>query len=82
MYAGLIALINEKLNSPVGYLNPTLYKLAAATKGKNVFRDIKDGATNATSGAPGYSSVNGWDACTGLGVVDGSELLKSLGAEK
>jgi len=27
---------------------------------------------------PGYKLVEGWDACTGLGVLDGTKLLEAL----
>jgi Pro-kumamolisin, activation domain len=74
LYAGLVAILNATLGENVGYLNPTLYALA----GTNVFRDIADGGSNATNGAPGYTSVPGWDACTGLGRVDGGALLSVL----
>lgn len=77
LYAGLIALINSKLGTSVGYLNPTLYSLG----GSAAFRDIDDGVNNENQGdpaAPSYSSGPGWDACTGWGSVDGSNLLSSL----
>jgi Pro-kumamolisin, activation domain len=80
LYAGLIALINEELGQPVGYLNPTLYALAEDPSTTGLFRDINDGASNASGGAPGYTSGPGWDACTGLGVIDGSALLAQLQA--
>jgi hypothetical protein len=80
LYAGLIALLNENLGQPVGYLNPTLYALAADPGVTGVFRDINDGTSNAQNGAPGYKSGPGWDACTGLGVLDGGNLLIELQA--
>ena len=79
LYAGLIATINAALLDPVGYLNPTLYAL-----GGQVFHDINDGRDNSVTiidgtgariTAPGYRSGPGWDACTGLGRVNGSVLL-------
>jgi hypothetical protein len=88
LYAGLIARINATLGFNVGYLNPTLYSLAKTA----VFRDIHDGISNAWTfvvpksnpqqilTAPGYTSVLGWDACTGLGVVDGTQLIQALSA--
>ena len=77
LYAGLIAVINAYMGQPVGYLNPTLYKLAAAP-GQTIFRDIHDGGSNAVSPAPGYTAGVGWDACTGWGSVNGSALLAEL----
>ncbi|MCI4336756.1 MAG: S53 family peptidase [Thermoplasmata archaeon] len=74
LYAGLVALLNARLPKPVGFLNPTLYGLA----GSDAIRNIADGRSNATGGAPGYTSVPGWNACTGLGVVDGNALLRRL----
>ena len=38
LWAGLVALLNEKLGKPVGYLNPVLYGLP-----EGVFRDIDQG---------------------------------------
>ena len=78
LYAGLIAIINKSLGEPVGYLNPTLYALAADPGVTGLFRDINDGVSNGFNGAPGYTSGPGWDACTGLGVVNGQNLLSCL----
>jgi subtilase family serine protease len=74
LYAGLIAVINSRLEHRVGYLNPVLYALG----GTPVFRDIDDGGSNAAGGAPGYTAGPGWDACTGWGSVNGHELLHAL----
>jgi kumamolisin len=76
LYAGLVALINESLGEPIGYLNPDLYTF----KEGYVYSDINDGLSNATGGAPGYTSGPGWDACTGLGSINGNALLTSLRA--
>jgi kumamolisin len=73
LYAGLVALINADLGEPVGYLNPKLYAAPS-----NVYRDINDGISNARGGAPGYKSGPGWDACTGLGSVNGVALQNAL----
>ena len=78
LYAALIATINAHLHTRVGYLNPFLYSKHAA----GAFRDIADGRTNAAGFAPGYLSVPGWDACTGLGSIKGKELLKLLRREE
>lgn len=76
LWAGLIALINQRLGRPAGYLNPLLYSRAADT---NAFHDITTG-TNAVDGTPGYAAGPGWDACTGLGTPDGQALLAALTA--
>ena len=81
LYAALVALINARIGTQLGWLNPQLYLLAreAATYAE-VFRDIKDGLSNAAVGAPGYTAGPGWDACTGLGIVNSTSLLRTLTA--
>jgi kumamolisin len=69
LWAALIALINEQLGKPVGYLNPTLYQRVNQSQ---VFRDIVSGNNN------GYSAGPGWDACSGWGAADGTQLLNAL----
>jgi kumamolisin len=71
LWAGLLALLNQKLPKPVGFFNPLLYGSLA---GKNVCRDI----TSGTNGA--YSAGPGWDACTGWGSPQGATLLAALQA--
>ncbi|MGP0069946.1 MAG: protease pro-enzyme activation domain-containing protein [Isosphaeraceae bacterium] len=70
LWAALVALLNQSLGHPVGFLNPTLYGPDARS---GIFRDI----TSGTNGA--YSAKPGWDACSGLGSVDGAKLLAALG---
>ncbi len=74
LYAGLIARVNALSGAPAGYLNPDLY---APMQG-GVFRDVDDGRSNASGGAPGYTAGPGWDACTGWGSVNGTNLMGAL----
>jgi len=69
LWAGLIARINQKLQTPVGYANPLLY--GAATKA-GAFDDITSGNNGA------YTAGPGWDACSGLGTPIGATLLSAL----
>lgn len=71
LWAGLIALMNQKLGKPVGFLNPLLYGSLA---GNGCFQDITVGNNGV------YPSHAGWDACTGWGSPKGSQLLHALGA--
>ena len=69
LWAGLAALFNQKLGTPVGFLNPLLYgSLAGASRMHDV--------TTGNNGA--YKAGSGWDACTGLGTPDGEKLLEAL----
>jgi kumamolisin len=73
IFAGLIARINELNGKPVGFIHPVLYQTPGA------FKDIADGLFNSCEGAPGYPSIAGWDACTGLGVLlNPSALCQAL----
>jgi kumamolisin len=71
LWAGLLALLNQKLPKPMGFLNPLLYGSLA---GKGVTRDIVSGNNGAFAAGPG------WDACTGWGSPQGSNLLAALQA--
>jgi kumamolisin len=69
LWAGLIARLNQSLNTRLGFVNPLLYKLAASS---SAFQDV-------TLGDNGdYRCARGWDACTGLGTPNGQNLLKAL----
>lgn len=63
LYAGLTALVQESAGQKIAPLHQRLYTSPQA------FRDITVGNNGA------YSAGPGWDACTGLGVVIGSEFL-------
>ena len=70
LWAGLVALMNQKLGHRVGLLNPLIY---GSLVGTGSFRDISSGNNGA------YSAKQGWDACTGWGTPNGTKLLHALG---
>jgi kumamolisin len=63
LMAGLVALFNEKYKKPVGFIHPQIY----ANPG--LCRDITIGNNKTTKTETGYVAGNGWDACTGWGVL-------------
>ncbi len=69
LWAGLLALCNQRLGKPVGFLNALLYTQASA---RASLHDITTGNNGA------YKAATGWDACTGLGTPDGTKLLAAL----
>ena len=78
LYAGLIACINQAKGQPVGELSPQLYKASAS-----VFHDVETGNNSVPKsqyGPPvsGYNAGPGWDACTGLGSINGNALREYL----
>lgn len=91
LYAGLMASINASLGANVGFLNPTLYAFRD-TVCRDINDQLNAGSppnnsvpafTNSLTGrfypaVTGYPSGPGWDACTGLGVIDGGALLGAL----
>jgi kumamolisin len=68
LWAGLVALLNQSLGAPLGFANPRLYALL----GSAAFHDITSGNNGA------YSAGPGWDACSGLGSPDGTQLGSGL----
>lgn len=75
LWAGLVACLNQKLGTPVGFLNPLLYSQVAKAKALN---DITSGSNDITGHIGGYSAGPGWDACTGFGSPNGSALATAL----
>ena len=69
LWAGLIALINQSIGKPVGFVNPLLYQSQSSD-----LNDISSGNNGA------YKAKAGWDACTGLGSPIGTEIAAALGA--
>ena len=69
LWAGLVALVNQQLGRPIGFLNPLIYAQAVEASG---FHDITDGNNGS------FSAAEGWDPCTGLGSPDGAQLVAAL----
>ena len=66
LWAGLIARINAANGTPVGFVNPHLYAATGA------FHDITEGNNG------DFAAAVGWDACTGLGSPNGSQVADAL----
>jgi kumamolisin len=75
LWAGLIALLNQQLGRPVGFINPTLYHLSSTSK---AFQDITIGNNVSSSERGAYIAHKGWDPCTGLGSPNGTNLLNAI----
>ncbi|HEV7665920.1 MAG TPA: S53 family peptidase [Chloroflexota bacterium] len=69
LWAGLTALLNQKMGKPLGFANPLLYGMAASS---GALWDVTQGNNN------GFNAGPGWDPCTGLGRPDGAKLLAAL----
>jgi Pro-kumamolisin, activation domain/Bacterial Ig-like domain (group 3) len=92
-FAGILALIEQKLGVPqgLGNINPALYTLAStASTYASAFHDITTGnnivpCTANTTNCPtsgtmqiGYSAATGYDQATGLGSIDANNLATAF----
>lgn len=85
IFAGMVAIINQKQNSTgQGVINSTLYTLAAdSTTYASAFHDITTGGNQcsagstycSTAGESEYSAATGYDEASGLGSIDFYNLL-------
>lgn len=86
-FAGILALVQQKIGSSMGNANPTIYALANSSYYNNVFHDIQvgnnaspcqAGSTDCPSGGNiGYNAGVGYDLATGWGSVDAYVLANS-----
>jgi kumamolisin len=73
LWAALICRLAQATGKSFGLLQPLLYAGVSAGTAAAGFRDITQGNNGA------YQAGPGWDACTGLGVPDGTTLVTLLG---
>jgi uncharacterized protein (TIGR03437 family) len=90
VFAGIVLLLNQYLGTNgLGNINPSLYWMAQSTP--DDFHDITNGnnavpcvvgSTDCTTGFIGYNATPGWDAASGLGSIDATNMFNdwSVGA--
>jgi kumamolisin len=83
LWAGLVALLNEGLSkalgrpTTLGLMNSLLYRPAVAA----ALKDIVQGNNRLPGSGPGVAYFQAgpkWNACAGLGIPHGTELLQQL----
>ena len=84
-FAGMLALLEQKIQARVGNANPVLYGLANSTYANAVFHDITTGnnampCTAGSTGCPsggsiGYNATAGYDLATGWGSIDAFNMV-------
>jgi kumamolisin len=72
LWAALIAIANAQRGAPLGFVNSALYS------NPSLFRPITQGDNRV--GGKGYDAGPGWNACTGLGVPKGADIIAALAA--
>ncbi len=85
VFAGVVALLNQKFGMRLGNVNPTLYSVASSAP--SVFHDITTGNNMVpcqmgtkncpNGGSIGYSAATGYDLASGLGSVDMGALASA-----
>ena len=84
-FAGMLALVEQKVGTRLGQANTVLYQLAASQYA-TVFHDVTTGNNSVvcTTGSPncasngfltGYNAGTGYDLASGLGSVDATQLV-------
>jgi kumamolisin len=74
LMAALVARLNQAKGKRVGFLNPFLY----ANTAKGVVHDVTSGTNAIKNTIKGYKAGPGWNACTSLGIPDGTAILNNL----
>jgi subtilase family serine protease len=83
-FAGMLALVQQKIGSRIGNANPVLYGLANSTYYYNVFHDVVTGNNSSVcepgtpncpnGGSIGYNAGSGYDLATGWGTINAFNL--------
>jgi PKD repeat protein len=71
VWAGIAAIGDQLAGGPLGFLNPSIYRIAAGNNYSVDFHDIVQGEN-------GYSAGPGWDPVTGLGSPRVASLVSDL----
>jgi subtilase family serine protease len=83
LFSGVAAIADQAAGYDLGLLNPKLYKLAAANApgisdialGSNTVTFVQGGTSHTVAG---WAAVPGYDLASGLGTVDGAQLVAEL----
>ena len=79
-WAALTAIANQKVGHNVGFISPILYLDKTTLYSKGAFHDITMGDNTYPTGSTmlGYEATKGWDAPTGIGSPDATNLIVQL----
>jgi subtilase family serine protease len=82
LWAGFMALVNQQSAAnggpSVGFINPAIYAIAAGPNYTPAFHDVTSG-NNTWSESPNlFYATNNYDLCTGLGTMNGTNLINAL----
>jgi len=82
LWAGFMALVNQQLaaqgHASAGFINPTLYGLAAGSAFPFCYHDVTSGSNVWTSSPSLFFAYTNYDLCTGFGSMNGTNLINAL----
>jgi subtilase family serine protease len=88
-FAGMLALVEQKIGSRIGNANPALYGLANSTNYTSVFHDVTAGNNDSpctagskdcpNGGEIGFTAGVGYDQASGWGSVDATNMADFWG---
>ncbi len=82
LWAGFLALVNQQAvasgRPTVGYINPALYALASTPRYPTLFHDVFSGNNVWNRSTRLFYARSGYDLCTGLGSMNGTNLINAL----
>ena len=84
LWAGFMALVNQQSvgngGTSAGFINPALYDIAAGNNYAACFHDITNGNNTWSSSPELFYATNNYDLCTGLGSMNGTNLINAINA--
>ena len=82
LWAGFMALVNQQWaaggRKSVGFINPAIYAIAAGSNYASCFHDVTSGNNTWSSSPNLFYATNNYDLCTGLGTMNGTNLINAL----
>jgi hypothetical protein len=77
-----MAIVNQQLAAKgqpsAGFINPALYAIAAGSNYLSCFHDVTSGSNTWSESPNLFYATNGYDLCTGLGTMNGTNLINAL----
>lgn len=84
LWAGFMALVNEQSaargGKSAGFINPAIYALATGSNYAKCFHDITSGNNTWSESPDLFYAMANYDLCTGLGTMNGTNLINALSA--
>jgi subtilase family serine protease len=77
IFAGIVALADQKAHHDLGLINPKLYWMAEHGAAHNGIVDVTSG-NNSFNNVTGYNATRGYDLASGWGTINGTLFVDAL----